>query len=416
MSKLPIVVILTMYLLLLADLIVVCAEIEPWKKYDMDRATYEELTSSKLAGHCAYLATHTSARYDPDFGPYLRYMDKRIKSRWVIKPSAKPIALSFSANDNGAITDVAIHKSLASDQDNREAIKFIQSCAPLGPFPPGCHGRIINFGAYILNVDSAEENKLNDLLKQADKATPMEREELLIKATELSTKIYGQDFPQTLDTMYKLSLAHQQLGKIAKEQKLLWQIVALGKNDNMRDRHEDWELGCRLDRISDISEKLGNYKEAERALIEAVEIFKKYADLLPRRLLKLGDGYLRSRNPKMAETTYKKAVALANSGDLLYNKLDAIDRLSEFYLNQQRYLEADASYKQELSLCESDNKSFSYSSSFQWFIPYIEMLRKQKRFTDADEIEKRVQVVKHKHGVKSTQPSDRFNCRVFSKC
>ncbi|MBY0357312.1 MAG: TonB family protein [Candidatus Obscuribacterales bacterium] len=391
MRKLLVVITPTIVLLLITDCFAICAENEPWKKYDMDRATYEELTSDKLRWHpeCGVCGPNV-----PDFRPYDEYVDKRIKSRWIIKPNAKPIVLSFKANADGQITDIAIRKSAASDQDNREAIKFIRSCAPLAPFPPGADASI-DFATYTLNVDSTEENRLNDLLKLAGESKPREAERLLNKAIELSTKIYGQDFPQTISAMNELAWCYQQ-SNVAKEEKLLWQIVNLIKNNKIVTEDESRQLCGTLCSIAMFSERTKKYKQAEFAYREAIEILKKYPEGLPLYLMKLGDVYVVRKNIKEAEATYKKALVAAKLDGSLpsYDQLDSLDKLAELYLNQKRYSEAESYYKRELALYQIYDKPFSFNINFKWFSPYIQMLHKQKRLVEAKEVEKKVLAIK----------------------
>jgi TonB family protein len=82
----------------------------------------------------------------PDFGPYIADLQRRIRGNWN-PPQAdqnKRVVAMFKVDRQGNLTGAYIQQSSGSDQADKAALSAIRASAPFPALPAGFHGRDID--------------------------------------------------------------------------------------------------------------------------------------------------------------------------------------------------------------------------------------------------------------------------------
>lgn len=85
---------------------------------------------------------------DPNvnFKPYLKKIQKKIKSNWHPKHStqSKKIAVLFKINKDGSLENLKIYKSSGEDDLDQEALNAVTRSKPFDPLPKEFHGKSVD--------------------------------------------------------------------------------------------------------------------------------------------------------------------------------------------------------------------------------------------------------------------------------
>ncbi len=75
---------------------------------------------------------------EPDFGPYMRELQRRIKRRW--NPprgnESKRVVLLFKVSKDGRLLSLKIHTNSGNQESNNAALQAVKEAAPFRPLPP----------------------------------------------------------------------------------------------------------------------------------------------------------------------------------------------------------------------------------------------------------------------------------------
>ena len=79
---------------------------------------------------------------EPDFGPYMKELQRRIKMNWTPPKGneSKRVVLLFTISRDGRLLNVKIHKSSGLQAADQAAIQAVQLTAPFKPLPPNYKG------------------------------------------------------------------------------------------------------------------------------------------------------------------------------------------------------------------------------------------------------------------------------------
>jgi TonB family protein len=83
---------------------------------------------------------------EPDFGPYMRDLQKRIKMNWDPPKGSKSkrVVLIFKIAKDGKLLSCSVFKSSGLPGADKAAINAVQATAPFGPLPPEFKGSSID--------------------------------------------------------------------------------------------------------------------------------------------------------------------------------------------------------------------------------------------------------------------------------
>lgn len=83
---------------------------------------------------------------EPDFGPYMRELQRRIKRRW--NPprgnESKRVVLMFTLSRDGRLLSLKMHKTSGIPESDQAAIQAVKEAAPFRPLPPEYRGNDID--------------------------------------------------------------------------------------------------------------------------------------------------------------------------------------------------------------------------------------------------------------------------------
>jgi TonB family protein len=76
---------------------------------------------------------------DIDFGPYMANMQRRIKSKWIVKDhlTHSPITVQFKLYREGFITGLTLQKGCEDSEVDQAAMEAVRNATPLAPLPAG---------------------------------------------------------------------------------------------------------------------------------------------------------------------------------------------------------------------------------------------------------------------------------------
>lgn len=79
---------------------------------------------------------------EPDFGPYMRELQRRIKRRW--NPprgdKSKRVVLLFKVSRDGRLLSLNVHTTSGNPDSDRAAVEAVKAAAPFRPLPPEYRG------------------------------------------------------------------------------------------------------------------------------------------------------------------------------------------------------------------------------------------------------------------------------------
>lgn len=83
---------------------------------------------------------------EPDFGPYMRELQRRIKMNWDPPKGdeSKRVILLFKIAKDGRLLSCSVHKSSGLPNADKAAIQAVQLSAPFKPLPPNYRGSSID--------------------------------------------------------------------------------------------------------------------------------------------------------------------------------------------------------------------------------------------------------------------------------
>ena len=83
---------------------------------------------------------------EPDFGPYMRELQRRIKMNWDPPKGneSKRVVLLFKISKDGRLLSVGIHKSSGLPAADNAAINAVKLTAPFRPLPPEFRGNSVD--------------------------------------------------------------------------------------------------------------------------------------------------------------------------------------------------------------------------------------------------------------------------------
>ncbi|MCM1339294.1 MAG: TonB C-terminal domain-containing protein [Muribaculaceae bacterium] len=79
----------------------------------------------------------TAVKDNVDFGPYMREMQRRIKSNWNPPQDkfSRKVTLLYEIKKSGEVTNVSIVQSSGNKKMDKSAIKALEAASPLRPLP-----------------------------------------------------------------------------------------------------------------------------------------------------------------------------------------------------------------------------------------------------------------------------------------
>lgn len=117
------------------------------QKADIE-AIYAKIESAKTGGAADILQNPNTniEQPEPDFGPYMRSLQRRIKSNWNPPKSddSKHVVAVFNVNKKGEITNIKIVKSSDNITMDAAAIDAIKKVSAYAPLPKGFKGNDID--------------------------------------------------------------------------------------------------------------------------------------------------------------------------------------------------------------------------------------------------------------------------------
>ena len=83
---------------------------------------------------------------EPDFGPYMRELQRRIKRRWNPPRGnrSKRVVLMFKVSKDGRLLSLSVHTSSEKPESDEAAINAVKAAAPFRPLPPEYRGNDID--------------------------------------------------------------------------------------------------------------------------------------------------------------------------------------------------------------------------------------------------------------------------------
>lgn len=83
---------------------------------------------------------------EPDFGPYMKELQRRIKMNWDPPKGdqSKRVVLLFSIAKDGRLLNVSVHKSSGLPAADKAAIDAVKLTAPFRPLPPDFKGKSVD--------------------------------------------------------------------------------------------------------------------------------------------------------------------------------------------------------------------------------------------------------------------------------
>ena len=83
---------------------------------------------------------------EPDFGPYMRDLQRRIKMNWDPPKGneSKRVVLMFKIAKDGKLLSCSVYKSSGLPSADKAAIHAVQATAPFRPLPPEYKGSSID--------------------------------------------------------------------------------------------------------------------------------------------------------------------------------------------------------------------------------------------------------------------------------
>lgn len=87
-----------------------------------------------------------NARRDPDFGPYMAELQRRIKRNWrpPRRNQSKRVILLFTIAKDGRLLNLKVHRTSGEPDTDRAAISAVQLSAPFKPLPTDFSGSSID--------------------------------------------------------------------------------------------------------------------------------------------------------------------------------------------------------------------------------------------------------------------------------
>jgi TonB family protein len=87
-----------------------------------------------------------NAKKDPDFGPYMAELQRRIKRNWQPprRNASKRVILLFTVAKDGRLLNLRVHKPSGEPDTDRAAISAVQLSAPFKPLPSDFSGSSID--------------------------------------------------------------------------------------------------------------------------------------------------------------------------------------------------------------------------------------------------------------------------------
>jgi TonB family protein len=93
-----------------------------------------------------YGAPGVDAIKEPDFGPYMRELQRRIKKNW--NPprgnESKRVILLFKVSRDGQLLSLRVYKSSSNPENDKAAVQAVRDAAPFRPLPPEYKGRDVD--------------------------------------------------------------------------------------------------------------------------------------------------------------------------------------------------------------------------------------------------------------------------------
>ena len=99
---------------------------------------------------CSFVSPNTIAQSEtlsePDFGPYMRELQKRIKANWYPPKGneSKQVVLLFSISKDGRLSSIKVHKSSGLTAADNAAMTAVKLTAPFKPLPAGFKGQSVD--------------------------------------------------------------------------------------------------------------------------------------------------------------------------------------------------------------------------------------------------------------------------------
>ena len=83
---------------------------------------------------------------EPDFGPYMKELQRRIKMNWDPPKGneSKRVVLLFSIARDGRLLNVKVHRSSGLQSADNAAIEAVKLTAPFRPLPPEFRGQSVD--------------------------------------------------------------------------------------------------------------------------------------------------------------------------------------------------------------------------------------------------------------------------------
>ena len=87
-----------------------------------------------------------NATKEPDFGPYMRELQRRIKMNWDPPngDASKRVILLFKISKDGRLLSCSVHKSSGLPKVDKAAIQAVQLSAPFKPLPDAYKGKSLD--------------------------------------------------------------------------------------------------------------------------------------------------------------------------------------------------------------------------------------------------------------------------------
>lgn len=339
---------------------------------------------------------------------YSQQVQNKILAAWDrTRPTMNPvIIIGFQVDPDGAISDIRIKCSNATERSKQTAIETVRNASPIEA-ATFLRSRETLSMEVLLGVPSnysAESKRISALSDQLwSDGKFSQAEKMKLESIEQSKKSLGKDFPQTAELYLELANYYEATDKKHQAEDALKQAVSIYEKC-FAQSHRDYciWLSATCTKLANLLDKDGSYGDAEGYYKRAMEVDKS----LPSKSwsgffedpLRMADYYVKRKRDQDAERTLLYAVSLVNQSSRKNDPASlegyaTIDRLANFYAEHKKYPEAQKYFEQLLTIYSNLPRPVSAADDFDWFDGYKKMLSQQNRADDLAKLNKRLEPI-----------------------
>lgn len=214
-----------------------------------------KVVSSALIASLIFLLSGAAAAEEDqvDFGPYMSYVQKRVKSHWSpshISTKAFSVVL-FKIHQTGTISDLKLDKSSGVRNIDQAAMSAVEKAAPFDPLPPGSAENVdiqfsFDYKAYSNNliIQNMRANRTVDLekaLAQKEKQLGPEHQEIAVAIRNLADEVCSHGEYRKAEPLYKRAVALQEKHLPEAERELAITLTKFGELFYLQKKYADAE-------------------------------------------------------------------------------------------------------------------------------------------------------------------------------